>query len=235
LYRNLLMFLFITLLTACNQNTKQPLEGQPISDNPLLPLSTTNDTADPTEETKDKLDQTEEKTVITPIEQDVTVTPGYGIPQEEPANQKENQAETQLPKIPFAEFEDRWNAVADEQASNLYISSFEKLDENIFRTSIQDSLELRVFVVEDMVEGIMIRTRFDSSREILDMLTGWSQMVYVLESEVDPHQIDELFHELGVGPNLDINGLKRKSVNRNGIIYTVNPNEAGFELEAKYQ
>lgn len=225
MYRYLIIIALLTTLTACNQNSKQPLEGQPISDNPLLNLSTTNDNADPTEE----------KPEVTTIDKDATVAPGYGVPQEEPSEQKEVQPDNKIIKIPFTEFQSRWNAVTDEQASNLYIASFEKVDDNIYSTTLKDDIELLVYVKEEKAESIMLRTVIDSSGEILDMLTAWSQIVYLFESEISPHQIDELFNELGVGPNLDIKDVKQKSVIRGGIQYTVNPITDGFELEATYK
>lgn len=219
-------FLLITLLLTSCSNNNQPLEGQPISENPLLPLSTTNDNTDPTEENKE----------ITHLDEDGSFAPGFTVPQEEPAKQNKIKEPTVTDnfKLPVGELKERWNAIAAEQGSLLEISAVEKTADNLHKAMIKKDLELQVVSTKNNVKTLSLISRNSSNEAKMSMLEGWSYVVYLMEPNVTPNQIDELFTEFEVGPNLDVHEVKEKTVERNGIQYIVTPLEKGFALNASY-
>lgn len=235
MFRSSSLFVIALLLTSCSSNN-QPLEGQPISENPLLPLSTTNDHADPTEEQENQgATMSSEEKVIHLDEE--PFAPGYTVPQEEPAKQnkiEEPKVSDQF-RLPLQEFKERWNAITTEQGTEVEISSLTKTDGNHYKAEINKDLEIQLSTVKDKVQFVTLNSRNSSNQGKTMMLASWSHIVYLLEPNANPDQIDELFAEFGVGPNLDVGKVKEKTVERNGILYRVTPMENGFQLKASYK
>jgi len=95
-------------------------------------------------------------------------------------------------------------------------------------------LELLVFTENQTVQRIQMINKSSSNTDLLDMLTGWSHIVMMFNPDIQYHQIDQLFLDLGVGPNLDLNDVKEKKVVFSDVEYTVKPIKSGFLFQAAY-
>lgn len=252
-YRTLLLVCFL-FLSACNGDQKQPLEGQPISENPLLPLSTTNDHADPTEEIfteEDRNNQLKDPVPVNPEENnmsdnaesdmvkegidDVPPSPGYGIPQAKPSQQETiDTGESNDFQLPLADFRERWNAISNEQGMDLKIPALEKVEQGNFKATLKNKINLYLRAPSDRIETIEVVTSDIEREQQLNMLAAWSQVIYMLEQNADPHQIDQVFSEFNIGPNADLSGVQEKTIVRGNLRYTVKPLGTGYFFEAAY-
>lgn len=234
----IILIVSILLVAACQHSNEQSLEGQPEDQNSALPLSSNN--------TLDKTLQDQDQQLKEIHPQDYN-PPGFGVPQEEPAKQPalEQQLTTDMDQtvesikfhLPFQDFQDRWNAVSTEQNSNLQITSlkmFSSEDGPYYQCLFDRHLELRVFTANQFVQNIQMVNNSSSSTDLLDMLTGWSHIVMMLNPDIHYHEVDQLFHDLGVGPNLDLNDVKEKTILFSGVQYTVKPTKSGFLFQAAY-
>ena len=146
------------------------------------------------------------------------------------------QANTLTP-LPFQDFKERWNAVADEQQSNLRIQRLEKVSNETgtyYTSPIPGNMELRVYQTGDAIRQLELISHGKSRTDIINMLQGWSQMVTILYPNVPMPDIDGLFNLIGVGPNADLSTIKRKSFVYSGINYEVVPTDDGFIFRAAY-
>lgn len=126
---------------------------------------------------------------------------------------------------------------AEEQMSNLYIKDFEAISGDTgtsYRAALGNTLELLIFVSNDSVRKLeMISTR-KSTAEINTMLTGWSQIVSILHTNLEVQDEDALFHLIGVGPNGDLSQVIAKTFTYMGIHYEVLPTDKGYTFRASY-
>jgi hypothetical protein len=172
---------------------------------------------------------------------------GYGIPQENPGDQKDSQeiAEAETNKsvatgnfqLPYQDFKDRWNAISEEQASNLTIFSLtpnRTETDTFYQTSLNERLTLKIFLSNKKVQKLHMVGNGRTKPDILSMLTSWSQVVYMMNPEAEPHEIDHLFNELGVGPNSNLEDVQDRTVIQGGIQYKVTSTETGYQFEASY-
>jgi hypothetical protein len=141
-------------------------------------------------------------------------------------------------KLPFQDFKDRWNAVTDEQMSNLYIRNFDEVASNegiiTYSSNLTNKLELRVFVAQNYIQQLEMINREKSDLSIESMLTGWSQMINILHPDIEIYDVDTLFNKIGVGPNGDLSELKPISISYSDLHYEVVPTENGYSFRASY-
>jgi hypothetical protein len=146
------------------------------------------------------------------------------------------QANTLTP-LPFQDFKERWNAVADEQQSNLRIQKLEKVtteNGSYYTSAIPGNMELRVYPTGDVIQQLEIISHGKTRTDVINMLQGWSQMVTILYPNVPMPDVDGLFNLIGVGPNADLSTIKKKSFVFSGINYEVIPTDDGFVFRAAY-
>jgi hypothetical protein len=146
------------------------------------------------------------------------------------------QANTLTP-LPFHDFKERWNAVAEEQQSNLRIQKLEKVsNENgtYYTSAIPGNMELRVYPTDDAIKQLELISHGKSRTDIINMLQGWTQMATILYPNVPMPDVDGLFNLIGVGPNADLSTIKKKSFVFSGINYEVIPTDDGFVFRAAY-
>ncbi|WP_077213499.1 hypothetical protein [Bacillus dakarensis] len=239
---SIIITISIFLLTACQQDNDQSLEGQSKNHNSPLPLSTT-DKHDETLQDSDPLKKQEQEEIHIPDYN----PPGFGVPQEEPAKQSDTEkqltsdpdqtVESAKFHLPFQDFQDRWNAVSREQGSDLQIAAFDLIssdEDSYYQCLFDHHLVLRVFTSNQYVRSIQMLNKSSSSSDLIDMLTGWSHIVMMFNPDIQFYQVDGLFHDLGVGPNLDLSEVKEKTILFSGIQYTVKPINSGFLFQAAY-
>jgi hypothetical protein len=242
---NRIGFVFIFLLVACN-HTDQPSLNEKFMENSsekerFIPLSTEDSQREGKEENQSKNNAPNNIT----NSQDESKDLGYGIPQEPPSQQQDlqkltdtdSEQKTHVVQLPFQDFKERWNAISNEQGSNLIISSFERVTEEggtFYRAPFQNRTELRVFTKNQNVQRLQIIGEGRTHADVLSMLTGWSQVFYMLNPAFAPHHIDTLFHELGVAPNANLEDVKENTLTHQGIQYKVIPTDTGYMFEASY-
>lgn len=224
MFRYFFLGILFILLSACTQNN-QPLDGQSLSRNPLLPLTTSDENTVPMEESGE----------IVIIDEEKGVSPGFAVPFEDPGKQANIDTPVVLEdfQLPFDDFKERWNAISAEQASNLEISGFERENER-YICQLRNGLELHIIQAENKVQKVVLIGKTVTSQDKLAMLAGWSQIVYMFEPEVNTHQIDDLFKEIGVGPNLDLKQIQEKEIERGDVHYLIKPESIGYRFEALY-
>ncbi|MBE4908578.1 hypothetical protein IMZ08_10970 [Bacillus luteolus] len=138
--------------------------------------------------------------------------------------------------LPFFDFKARWNAISDEQFSNLYISSLEKgTDEGQYRTILVPKLELYVYVKEDYIQTLEMISKDKTVNTTQQMLTGWNQIINILHPNIAIYDVDSFFHKIGVGPNANLSEIKYTRFSHSNIGYEVEPTSVGYTFRAFYQ
>jgi hypothetical protein len=140
-------------------------------------------------------------------------------------------------KLPFQDFKERWNAVTEEQMSNLYIHNLEKVTKNnttYYRSELTRELELLVFEENGYVQSLELVSKSRTKPIILSMLTGWNQIINILHPGIEIYDVDILFNMLGVGPNGDLTGIKDTIISHYDLSYEVTPIEGGYFFKASY-
>ncbi|WP_203361647.1 hypothetical protein [Bacillus sp. REN10] len=231
------LLLLVLTLNACNLNPDQPpveplSTDQPSKEGQYLPLST-----------KDNGEQNTEEPLVNLEE--AAPEPGYAVPQERPSEQADLLKSTeqyaqqiaQTEPLPFEGFKERWNAVSKQQGTDLIISHLDKSTnekEDVYQASLTNHLTLRVFVAGQHIQKIQMSNEGKTTSERYTMLMGWSQVFFLFHPNAEPHHVDNLFTELGVGPNANLSQVEKKTVLYQGVQYTVSPTEIGYELEVAY-
>ncbi|UII55640.1 hypothetical protein LS684_18750 [Cytobacillus spongiae] len=151
-------------------------------------------------------------------------------------NQKSNNRKTiTLEKIPYAEFKDRWNALADEMDRNLHINELIYVDDPIdpyFQCLLQDQMEVRAMSDGEGIVKIQFISK--SSKDHYKMLTGWIVVYQLLKGEDSQKDGDALLATLGVGPNENLENINESTLLYEGINYRVSPYANGYLFEASY-
>ena len=156
------------------------------------------------------------------------------------ANDEENtipENTTVIQQLPFIDFKERWNAITDEQMSNLYINNLEETTTNdgtYYFSRLHDQMELRVFADQNHVNALHLINVGKSGPASLTLLTGWNQIVTILHPNIEINDVDELFNKIGVGPNGDLSNIKPSSFTYDNIYYNVLPTDSGYHFKASY-
>jgi hypothetical protein len=216
------LFILLILLSSCSS-----FEEHPNKANPYLYLSA--------EEKQEHVSDTN-----TQDDQDhVEINAQQQTDQDNLAHSQEVQPgqisthEITTSKLPFQDFPVRWNAVTEEQMSNLYIQSLSNEGE-YYSTPLTNNIELRVFVEEDHVRQLEIITNGQTKSTILSMLTGWNQIITILHPGIEMYEVDAIFNQLGVGPNANLTALNGSIFSYHGLKYEVLPIENGYVFKAWY-
>lgn len=134
--------------------------------------------------------------------------------------------------IPFAEFLERWNAISDEITFENQITTFEKVSEYGI-AFINPFTQLKVYKKNDYVEKIIVSsTKTNNKENIFTMLSSWMQVILLTNPQLEMKEIDQLFAELGIEPNGDIDQLQTTTFNIGEIAYTVTVDEKTYIFTA---
>ncbi len=141
-------------------------------------------------------------------------------------------------QLSFDDFKERWNSYVQEQMTNLEINKLEGITDEVnhyYRARLTDQIELRILEDQHLVQRLEIHSNGTSHKTIRKMLTAWSHVVNIMHQEIEFHDVDALFHEIGVKPNFDVSNVKEKTFTKDGITYEILPIEDGFIFKASYQ
>lgn len=141
-------------------------------------------------------------------------------------------------QLSFDDFKERWNSLVEEQMSGLDIKALEGItgdEERYYRALLTDVIELRIYEDQHVVQKLEIHSQGTSTAVRRQMLTAWSHVVNMMQTEFDVQDVDALFHEAGVGPNFDMSNVKEKTFTQDGIDYEILPTDNGFIFKASYQ
>lgn len=138
--------------------------------------------------------------------------------------------------LPFQHFKERWNALSDEQSSNLYIKKLEKASNeegSYLKAHLSNQLELHVFVEGKFIKRLDIISDIETKDDVLAMLSSWEQVVKILHPNVEIHDVDHFFEQIGVGPDADLTNVKAVSFPYYQLRYTIEPTDIGYRFSAK--
>ncbi|MEH7383514.1 hypothetical protein V7138_23855 [Bacillus sp. JJ1533] len=141
----------------------------------------------------------------------------------------------QTTPLPFEDFKERWNALTDAQMSNLYIKELEKVtteDNHYYKANLTNQIQLYVYVNENHVVKLEVLSEGKSQAVISAMLASWSQVINIFHSELEMQDVDYLFGQIGVGPNLDLSNVHSKSIEHLGKKYEIEVTENGYRFAA---
>lgn len=142
------------------------------------------------------------------------------------------------PYLALSDFTERWNAISTEQGSDLIIQSFDggsTHEERYNRALLSDFLELQVYSQGGLVNRIEVAGSGMDKDSIYSMLTAWSQVILILGEDHTLADVNWIFHDLGVGPNGDIDVRNSQSILSDGIEYTISLDEDRYTFEAGYE
>ena len=140
-------------------------------------------------------------------------------------------------QLPFADFKERWNAVCDEQITNLYIQNLEAATNergSYYHTRIHPQIMLRIFVDNDYVQQLEMISEGKANTTTLAMLAGWSQIINILHPNMEINDVDEFYQKIGVGPNADLTKVKPTSFTYYDLNYQIYTTENGYGFIAAY-
>jgi hypothetical protein len=234
----ILLVLTILLVTACNQNQKDLQEVQfknlRNTSNPNTNFENMTNDTNPDPSTEPNTENTNE----TPIQNDPSQTDD-DVTDQENINQPEINLDSPTQKVfPLfmTDFQQRWNAISDEQTGDLYIRHFQQLAESTqFQATLKDKLNMEVSTQDNkQINRISIISSSKTKGEILQMLTSWWQVLLITNPQSEVHEIDTIFSGIGIGPNSNFEDLQAVSFSFGGLQYKVTPSQTGILFEAIY-
>jgi hypothetical protein len=136
----------------------------------------------------------------------------------------------------MSDFQQRWNAISDEQTGDLYIHHFQQnVDSNHYLTTLKDKLNMEVSTVDNKrIDRIRIISTSKTNSERLQLLTSWWQVLLITNPKSELNEIDTIFSEMGIGPNSNLEELHAVSFSFGGLQYKVTPSKQGILFEAIY-
>lgn len=147
----------------------------------------------------------------------------------------EQEEQPNAPMLPFQDFRERWNAITDEQMSNLYIRNLEEHsnnDETIYRAQLNDYIEMRIHIYEKSIIKLEMISKEKSQAAIFTMLSGWSQIVTIIHQNREIPDVDAFFNKIGVGPNGNLTNINTGAFTYFDIVYEVIQTDQGFIFRA---
>ncbi|MCP8616218.1 hypothetical protein [Salirhabdus salicampi] len=140
--------------------------------------------------------------------------------------------------LPFSDFKERWNAVTEEQFSNLYIKELQQegsdTEEQVYTSQLMSNLSLRVYVLQDYIQRIELTSTAKTNNVNQSMLMGWSQIINIMHPNIEIYDVDALFHDIGVGPNADLSKVTAKEFQYYHILYKIQPTNNGYQFSVSY-
>lgn len=212
---------YIRLSTEEQQNLQQPAEIDEQETN----LTDTNQI----QSKPDSKQQTLQEEFTSEEQADKDAVP------EQTSDNVENQNTAEVTKLPIHDFKERWNAVAEEQMSNLYIKSLDEYPnekEMIYRSNLSKDIKLEIKANGEYIQQIEMICENKSPSTVYTMLSGWSQMINILHPTIEIYDVDTFFHKIGVGPNADLSNLKSTTISYFDIEYEVLQTDKGYNLTA---
>ncbi|WP_243297347.1 hypothetical protein [Bacillus litorisediminis] len=159
------------------------------------------------------------------------------VPNEMDDETDQSEKISQADRLAFHDFKERWNSLSEEQGTALEIRRFEKtpIDQGVMYISdFQNGLVLRVYVYDDTIRGLQVNERAETMTERFQLLTAMSQIYLILNPGTEPHHADYLFNEFGIGPNANFENVQQRTIEYNGIQYTITPKDEEYQFDAFY-
>ncbi|WP_071394559.1 hypothetical protein [Bacillus tuaregi] len=151
-------------------------------------------------------------------------------------NKADHDMEKELEQLPFQDFKEKWNAISDDQLSELYIKQLnEKVekDKTIYSATLNKDHQLNIQVQEGNIHQIaFVTSNPSSSSAVYSMLSGWGQIILLLHPEVQMFDVDDFFYQIGVRPNADLQNVKNTTMTYENIKYTITRTDRGFNFTA---
>ncbi|OIJ13041.1 hypothetical protein BKP37_11015 [Anaerobacillus alkalilacustris] len=234
----LIIVLLTTQIAACNGLNKNEQDGQS-----FIRLETENqgeefDQIDPEEDGIDKTENelSEQLETTYELEEEEAEVSEYN--EEEPGLVKEVEEieEVEVISYPFDEFINRWNALADEIYSEMYITSLEKQgaegNQSTYSFTFNNGFELTVSILnEEQIELMRLQGRGATEDDRYTLLTGWSQIVLMSSFYFEYYDVNQVFHNLDIGPNAAIPSNDREIEYKN-VHFRLKHMENQFHFEA---
>ncbi|UCZ51445.1 hypothetical protein LGQ02_11200 [Bacillus shivajii] len=127
------------------------------------------------------------------------------LPSNEEIHKTEGKAEIEKSPFKIDDFIGRWNAISDEQMSELYISTFERNDNKdqlIYISTFSNAYMLSVTTTSDRyIEKVSFQGNAVSENERYSLLTGWSQVILMINTDFEYYDVNQIFDKLGIDPN----------------------------------
>lgn len=143
---------------------------------------------------------------------------------------------TEPKQLPFQDFKERWNAISDDQMSDLYIQQFDAFNEQqetIYKSPLNNDHSISVYVQNGDIRKMIMSTENATSTSIVySMLSGWSQMIHMLHPDIEIYDVDDFFNQIGVGPNADLKNVKNSTITYENIKYIITKTDTGYHFTA---
>jgi hypothetical protein len=232
--------LTLLLISACNQNRRDLQEVQyenlgnistPRTDFKNMTNETTQDQEFHTEPNAENNTETPNQNV--PEQTDIDVTDPKKI--EQPEIDLGSPSQEAFPLF-MTDFQQRWNAISEEQTGDLFIHHFQQLaDAKHYQATLKDKITMEVSTVDNQrIDRISIISTSRTNNERLQLLTSWWQVLLITNPNSELNEIDTIFSEMGIGPNSNLVDLQAVSFSFGGLQYKVTPSQQGILFEAIY-
>mgnify|MGYP001356727986 CR=1 FL=1 len=194
---------------------------------------------DESQENLDSSDPYQELTNQVPLVPNQIEDPTGHVPHETELfpNDTEDQTDQGEDRLHFDEFKERWNSLSEEHGTDLMIRRFEKTPINqgvMYIANLQNGLVLRVYVYNQIIQGLEVNERSETMTERFQLLTAMRQIYLILNPGTEPSDADYLFQEFGIGPNANFETVQQRTIEYNGIEYTLTPKGEEYQFEASY-
>jgi hypothetical protein len=136
----------------------------------------------------------------------------------------------------ITDFQARWNAISEEQTGDLYIQQLEKsAAAGHYLTSLKEKLHMEIQTAENnQISTITIRNTGTTNLDLIKMLTSWWQVLIITNPQLELHEIDAIFAEIGIRPNTNFEELKETIFTFGGLNYKVVPTKGHMVFEVHY-
>lgn len=149
---------------------------------------------------------------------------------------EQNENITEAKHLPFQDFKEKWNAISDDQMSDLYIQQFDELNEQnetIYSSPLNKRHSISIYVQNGAIRKIIMSTdNATSTSTIYSMLSGWSQIIHMVHPDIEIYDVDDFFNQIGVGPNADLKNVKNSTIIYENIKYIITRTDTGYQFTA---
>lgn len=234
----IILVLTILIVTACNQNQKnlQEVQYEKLGNTRTPNTNIEHMTNDTNQETN--TESNTENSTDTPF-QDNPEQPDVDVADEEDVERPEidlGSPEQEAFPLFITDFQQRWNAISEEQTGDLYIHHFQQLaDAGHYQAALKDKLTMEISTLDNkQIDRISIISTSKTNGERLQLLTSWWQVLLITNPNSELNEIDTIFSKMGIGPNSNFEDLQAVSFSFGGLHYKVTPSQQGILFEAIY-
>lgn len=134
------------------------------------------------------------------------------------------------------EVQKRWNAIADEIGSQLYVSNFEVSQNNHIQNTLTPNLTLiGTLNEEEQLKSITVVGKPTSEEECFTMFNAWNHVVLLANPTFSPDDVSDIFHRFGIETSANLSTIQPGIIEYKGTQFKLDNNNQTLSFTANIQ